>query len=501
MSSFLLNSPLFYYSCIVLIIIISFKWISTTLSKTNKNLPPSPPRLPIIGNLHQLGLNPHRSLEALSKKHGPLMLMHLGNVPMLVASSPEAAKEILKTHDLKFASRPKLRIPDILLYGSNDITFSPYGEYWRQLKSIAVVHLLNNTRVQSFQQVREKEVALMIDKIKNSDGSLVDLNELFFWLTNNIVCMASLGRKYGGSTFADIMDRFVHLLSGFDVGDYIPWLAWIDRFSGLEEKAHKVAKEFDDFLECVVEEHLDKRRGVDTLYSEDQDLVDTLLDVQRDNATGFTFHRDVIKALILDVFTAGTDTTYASLVWSISELIRHPSIMEKVQQEVTEIAQGRSMILEKDLEKMNYLKAIIKETLRLHTPVPLLVPRESTQDVKVMGYDIPAGTQAIVNAWAIGRDPTLWEDPEEFRPERFFNSSTDYKGLHFEFLPFGGGRRGCPGIQFAIVIIELALANVIYKFDLALPDGVKGKDLDMSEKYGLVVHKKSPLIVVATSRF
>ncbi|CAH1441483.1 unnamed protein product [Lactuca virosa] len=139
----------------------------------------------------------------------------------------------------------------------------------------------------------------MIDKIKNSCGSLVDLNELFFWLTNNIVCMASLGRKYGGSTFADIMDRFVHLLSGFNVGDYIPWLAWIDRLSGLEEKAHKVAKEFDDFLECVVEEHVNKRTEMDAQCREDQDLVDTLLDVQRDNATGFTFHRDVIKALIL----------------------------------------------------------------------------------------------------------------------------------------------------------------------------------------------------------
>ncbi|CAH1441485.1 unnamed protein product [Lactuca virosa] len=297
------------------------------------------------------------------------------------------------------------------------------------------------------------------------------------------------------------MDRFLHLLGGFDVGSYIPWLAWIDRLSGLEEKAHKVAKEFDDFLECVVEEHVNKRRGMDTLCSEDHDLVDILLDVQRDNAIGFIFHRDVIKALILDVFVAGTDTTFISLVWSMSELIRNPRVMEKVQQEVTEIAQGRSMILEKDLEKMHYLKAIIKETLRLHPPLPLLLPRESIQDVKVMGYDIPAGTQAFVNVWAIGRDPTVWEEPEEFRPERFFNSSTDYKGLHFEFLPFGGGRRGCPGIPFAIIIIELALANMIYKFDLALPDEVKGKDLDMNDKYGLSLQKKSPLIVVATSRF
>ncbi|CAH1441487.1 unnamed protein product [Lactuca virosa] len=225
---------------------------------------------------------------------------------MLVASSPEAAKELLKTHDIKFASRPKLRIPNILSYGSNDIVFSPYGENWRQLKSIAVVHLLNNTRVQSFQQVREKEVAFMVDEIKKSCGSLVDLNELIFCLTNNIVSRVNLGRTYGGLKFEDIMDRFLHLLGGFHVGSYIPWLAWIDRLSGLEKKAHKVVKEFDDFLERVVEEHVDKRRGVDTLCSEDHDLVDILLDVQRDNAIGFTFHRDVIKALIL--VTSGTHT-------------------------------------------------------------------------------------------------------------------------------------------------------------------------------------------------
>ncbi|KAI3511655.1 hypothetical protein L1887_18812 [Cichorium endivia] len=501
MFSFSKNSPLFYFSFILLIIFISFKWISALIN-TNKNSPPSPPRLPIIGNLHQLGLSPHRSLQALSRKHGPLMLMHLGSVPMLVASSPEAAKEIMKTHDLNFASRPKLRMADILLYGSNDITFSPYGEYWRQMKGIAVVHLLNNTRVQSFRQVRENEVALMIDTIKKSSGSLVDLNELFFQLTNNIVCMAALGRTYSGLKFADVMDRFLHLLGVFNVGSYIPWLAWIDRLNGLEMKAHKVAKEFDDFLECVVAEHVNKRKWVDAdQCGEDQDLVDILLDVQRDNATDFTVHRDIIKALILDVFVAGTDTTFGSLVWSTSELIRHPRVMKKAQEEVTRTAQGRSMILEKDLENMQYLKAIIKETLRLHTPLPLLVPRESTKDVKLMGYNIPAGTQATVNAWAIGRDPSVWEEPEEFRPERFLNCSTDYKGLHFEFLPFGGGRRGCPGIPFAIVILELALANVLYKFDLALPDGVDGKDLDMSEKYGFTVHKKFPLLVEATSRF
>ncbi|KAL4559751.1 hypothetical protein LXL04_031896 [Taraxacum kok-saghyz] len=407
----------------------------------------------------------------------------------------------MKTHDLNFCNRPKLKIPDILVYGSNDITFSPYGDYWRQIKSIAVIHLLNNTRVQSFRQMREKEVASTLDLIEKNSGSLVDLSELLFWLTNNIVCKAALGRSYRGLKLEGLLERFVQVLGAVSLGTYIPWLSWVDRLSGLDEKAHKVAKEFDDFLEGVVAEHVDKRRHGKN-GEDDQDLVDILLDVQRENTSGFTFHRNTVKALILDVFAAGTDTTFASLVWSISELLRHPKVMKKLQQEVTKIAQGRPMIQEKDLDNMQYLKAIIKETLRLYPPIPLLIPHESTQDVKILGFDIPSGTQTVVNAWAIGRDPTVWEDPEEFRPERFLNSSIDYKGLHFELLPFGGGRRGCPGISFATIIFELALANVIYKFDLGLPDGVKDKDLDMREKSGVVtLHKKSPLLVVATPHF
>ncbi|KAL8226017.1 hypothetical protein R6Q57_018574 [Mikania cordata] len=429
------------------------------------------------------------------------MLMHFGSVPVLVASSAEAAREIMKTHDLAFTSRPKMSIPDTLLYGSKDITFSPYGEYWRQVKSIAVVHLLNNTRVQSFRQIREKETALAINVIENRCGSVIDLSELLVKLTNNIICKVALGRTYSGLKFKDLLGRFMNVLGVFSFGNYIPKLSWIDRLSGLESEARKVSDDFDEFLEGVVEEHISNKKGVDAKTNEDQDLVDILLEVQRDNLAGFSLHRDTIKAIILDIFAAGTDTTFASLEWAISELIRHPSVMKMLQQEVSEIAQGKPIILENDLEKMKYLKATIKETLRLHTPIPLLIPRESTQDVKLMGYDIPVGTQAIINASAIGRDPTLWEEPDEFRPERFLNNLIDYKGLHFELLPFGAGRRGCPGIQFAVVVNELALANVVYKFNLALPNGVKGKDLDMSETSGITVHKKSPLLVIATSRF
>ncbi|KAI3763179.1 hypothetical protein L1987_53630 [Smallanthus sonchifolius] len=184
----------------------------------------------------------------------------------------------------------------------------------------------------------------------------------------------------------------------------------------------------------------------------------------------------------------------------MSELIKHPKVMKKLQQEATEIGQGRSMIPEEDLEKMKYLKAVVKEALRLRAPLPLLVAREARHRVNLMGYDILPRTQVIINAWAIGRDPVSWKEPEEFMPERFLNNPIEYKGLHYEFLPFGAGRRGCPVLLFAIVLIEHILANIVYKFNFLLPNSVKDVDLDMTEANGVTIQRKSPSLVVASPR-
>ncbi|KAJ9559477.1 hypothetical protein OSB04_004637 [Centaurea solstitialis] len=497
LNTFLL--PWFSLFMIILMIFIGFKWISFH-SKPIKNLPPSPPKLPIIGNLHQLGSNPHSSLQAFSKKHGPVMLIHLGGVPTLVASSAEVAREIMKTHDLSFSSRPSLAIPNILLYGSNDISFSPYGEYWRQLKSIVVLHLLSTTRVKSFQQVREEEMALMIGMLVESNCSLVDLSEMIVSLTNNIICRVAFGRTYHESNFTESLRRLIDVLGVFSVGSFISWLSWVDRLSGLHGRAKKVATELDVFLEGVFEEHVHKEIRVDGKSDAGKDLVDILLEVQKEKTAGFTLQRDNLKVVILDIFGGGIDTTSMAIDWAMSELVKHPRVMKKLQQEVTEIAQGKSVISEEDLEKMEYLKAVIKETLRLHAPLPLLIPRESTQDVKLMGYDISAGTQVIINAWALGRDSTAWEEPTEFRPERFVDNAIDYKGFHFDWIPFGGGRRRCPGIQFGVIIIELALANLVYKFNFALPNGAKNEELDMSEKYGFSLTRTSSLLVKLSAR-
>ncbi|KAD4384411.1 hypothetical protein E3N88_24579 [Mikania micrantha] len=433
----------------------------------------------------------------MSQEHGPLMLLHLGQVPTVVASSSEAAQEIMKTHDLLFASRPNSTILNTLLYGCKDIAFSPYGEYWRQLKSIVTSRLLSNAQVKSYQNIREEETSRMMGALEESHGSYIDVTPLFDSLAEKIMCRVAIGRAYDGARLTSILKMYLTMFTRFSVGTYFPWFWWVDRVSGLLGKAEEATKKLDEFLEDVIEEHVNKKRGDD----EGQDIIDILLNTQKDKTTGFTFERDTIKAVIMDIFGGGIDNTSTNLEWVLSELIRNPRVMQNLQKEIAEIAQGRSKITEQDLEKMQYLKAVVKESLRMHPPVPLLLPRIVTQDVKLMGYDISSGTQVLVNVWKMGRDSTVWEEPEEFRPERFLTNSINYKGQHFEWLPFGAGRRTCPGVLFSVVIIELAIANIVYKFDLALPNGTKHEDLDMSEKYGITVHRKFPLVVSASPRF
>ncbi|KAL2470120.1 Cytochrome [Abeliophyllum distichum] len=496
LSGFLVLFPLF-----LLTVLLIKKWLNP--QKALVNHPPSPPKLPIIGNLHQIGLNPHRTLQSLAQKHGPLMLLHLGNVPLLVVSSAEAAREIMKTHDPIFSNRPKSSVASGI-YECKDIAFSPYGEYWRQVKSICVYQLLSNRKVQSFKNVREEEIALMVEKIKQSclANATINLGEIFASLTNDVICRVALGRKYsdgeGGKKFKEVLETLGELLGAFDVGEFIPWLVWMKYINGMDSKVKKVAKDLDEFLQSVVQMHIDDKRREWGNDEHRQDFVDVLLEIQKKNEKGFFLDGISIKALILDMFAAGTDTTFTLLEWTMSELIRHNNIMKKLNNELRNIAGCKSHITEDDLDKLQYLKAVIKETLRLHTPLPLLVPRESTQNVKLLGYDIAAGTRVIINVWAIGRDPSLWENPNKFWPERFLNSSIDFKGQHFELIPFGAGRRSCPGAAFAMGIVELALANIVLNFDFSLPGGETGEDLDMTEGDGITVHKRIPLSVFAS---
>ncbi|KAK6918122.1 Cytochrome P450 [Dillenia turbinata] len=305
-SSFLLHlHPFSLLLCFT--IIIYFKWSSTS-QKTTKNLPPSPPKLPVIGNLHQVGLYPHHSLRSLAQRYGPFMLLHLGKAPVLIVSSAAAAEEIMKTHDLVFSNRANSRIAKKLLYDAKDVSLAPYGEYWRQMRSICVAQLLSNTRVKSCQSVREEEVAIMAQNIQSHSLSPVDLSEMCATLTNDVVSRITLGRKYSatkcGRKFKVMLGELMELLSSFNVGDYIPSLDWVNDMNGLNRRADKVAKEFDAFLEDVVQEHINGKKGEGNGdFSKEQrsnDFVDFLLEVQKENSTVFPIGNINIKAAILD---------------------------------------------------------------------------------------------------------------------------------------------------------------------------------------------------------
>ncbi|XP_020579445.1 cytochrome P450 71A1-like [Phalaenopsis equestris] len=475
-----------------------------------KKLPPCPRGLPLLGNLHQLGSFPHRSLNSLSKQYGPLILLRLGIVaPTVVISSAELAEQVMKTQDLIFASRPPSSMANHLLYNSTDIAFSPYNDYWRMMKKISIVHLLSSRRVQSYKRVRQEEIDLLIEEIRTASAAAeaVNLSKRLGVLTNDIICRVALGRKYSGETrFREMLDEFQRLLGSFPMADFIPWLGWVDRVIGLEGRARRTSRELDQFLERVLEEHLSRKKSSNAIGSskECEDLVDVLLSVKDEHGSedaDIPLGKEHIKALILEMFAAGTDTTITTLEWVMAELIKHPILIQKVQREIRETLGSKQVIEEEDIDKLTYLKATIKETLRLHVPVALLVPRLTTEDTQLKGYDIPVGTRIIINAWGIARDPNYWDTPDEFRPDRFINSNVDFRGQHFQLTPFGAGRRACPGIGFAIAVIECTLAKLLQVFDWEVPEESKDEVLDMSEIAGLTIHKKSALIVIPKLHF
>jgi cytochrome P450 len=207
----------------------------------------------------------------------------------------------------------------------------------------------------------------------------------------------------------------------------------------------------------------------------------------------------VLHFTFQDIYGAGGEGSSSTITWAIAELVRDPRVMKKAQEEVREIFKMKGIVGENCINELKYLKSVVKETLRLHPPGALLIPRECGQACEIDGYHIPMKSKVIVNAWAIGRDPKYWTEPERFYPERFIGSSIDYKGSNFEYIPFGAGRRICPGSTFGLINVEMALALMLYHFDWRLPDGIKGEDLDMTELFGATIKRKDDLYLIPTA--
>ncbi|CAJ1972518.1 unnamed protein product [Sphenostylis stenocarpa] len=502
---------------VVLSLLFVFFFFVIHSSKRKLAKPPGPPPLPLIGNLHLLHYSsPHRSLWQLAKRYGPLMSLRLATVQTVVVSSARVAKEILKTHDLNFATRPSFVGPRKLSYNGLDLGFAPYGPCWRELKKLCIVHLFSAQRVHSFRAVRENEVAQMLRKLseREASGTVVNLTETLMSFTSSLICRIAFGKMYAGeyeevvekgkqrSRLQVLLNEAQSLLTEFFFSDYFPLLGWVDRLTGKARRLEKTFKELDAFYERVIHDHMDSAKGKN---SDDEDEVQDIIDIflhLLDNPS-FSFHLTLehIKAVLMNIFIAGTDPTSATIVWAMTALLKNPEVMSKVEGEVRSLFGEKDFINEEDIERLPYLKAVVKETLRLFPPSPLLMPREAMERCTIDGYEIQPRTVVYVNAWAIARDPENWEKAEEFCPERFLGSEMELKGKEFEVMPFGCGRRMCPAKHMGMVNVELSLANLLHSFDWEMGPGSDREEMLNTEvKPGITMHKKTDLYLVAKKR-
>ncbi|XP_038685653.1 cytochrome P450 71D9-like isoform X2 [Tripterygium wilfordii] len=437
-------------------------WSKSEHPKSNIAAPPGPWKLPLIGNMHQLiGSLPHRRLRDLATKYGPIMHLQVGEVPTVVFSSPEVAKEVMKTYDINFASRPYSLATYIIFYSLKDVAFAPYGEYWRHIRKICTVEVFSGKRVQAARPIREEETAF--------GGS---------------------SERHGA--FVPLVRKIMEVIAGFSLVDMFPSIKFFHMISGMRTRLESLHHEIDQILESLINEHRFNKSRINS--SDADNFLDILLNLQEHG--DFSFTTDNIKAVVLDIFVAGTESSATTSEWAMSELLKNPRLMAKAQAEVRRVFDKEGYVDEEGLEGLEFLTAVIKETLRLHPPGPLLVPRESRDRCQINGYVIPEKTRIIINAWAIGRDTNYWTEAERFYPERFLDSSIDYKGNNFEFIPFGAGRRICPGLSLGIANTKLPLAQLLYHFDWKLPDNVKHEDLDMTEGHGIAVGRKSDLVLI-----
>ncbi|XP_054814376.1 cytochrome P450 71D10-like [Prosopis cineraria] len=469
----------------------------SSYNKSIKTLPPGPFKLPIIGNLHQL---PHHALRDLANKYGPIIHLQLGELSHVVVSSPEIAQEIMKKHDTTFANRPAL-LATTIISNNTSISFSPYGSYWRQLRKICSLELLSAKRVQTFRTIREEEVSTLVRNISEHEGFIVNLTEKLYELTNFVTARAAFGAKTKNvGEILSTMQRVLEVMSGFSVADLYPAVKILQVITGVRFKIERVNREIDMMVRNIINDHIEKNNNPDGQVGKtiEDDLIDVLLRIQKENDLEIPLSEENIKAIIADIFLGGTETSATTVEWSMSELLRNPNKMKKAQEEVRNVFGSKGYVDESEFHHLKYVSAVIKETLRLHPPAPLLLPRENSKGCKINSYEIPPKTKVIINSWAIGRDPKYWHEPEKFEPERFLNASIDYnfKGTEFKYIPFGSGRRICPGVSFAVVLVEIMLSTLLYHFDWKLPNGLEHEKLDMTENFGPTVRRKNSLCLI-----
>nr|AEH20527.1 coumarate 3-hydroxylase [Isatis tinctoria] len=469
-------------------------------------LPPGPSPKPIVGNLYDIKPVRFRCYYEWAQTYGPIISVWIGSILNVVVSSAELAKEVLKEHDQKLADRHRNRSTEAFSRNGQDLIWADYGPHYVKVRKVCTLELFTPKRLESLRPIREDEVTAMVESVftdcnlpENRTKGLQLRKYLGAVAFNNITRLV-FGKRFEnaegvmdeqGLEFKAIVSNGLKLGASLPIAEHIPWLRWM--FPADEKSFAKHGARRDLLTRAIMEEHTLARQNSSGAK---QHFVDALLTLKDQ----YDLSEDTIIGLLWDMITAGMDTTAITAEWAMAEMIMNPRVQQKVQEEFDRVVGLDRILTEPDFARLPYLQCVVKESFRLHPPTPPMLPHRSNADVKIGGYDIPKGSNVHVNVWAVARDPAVWKNPLEFRPERFLEEDVDMKGHDFRLLPFGAGRRVCPGAQLGINLVTSMMSHLLHHFVWTPPQGTKPEEIDMSENPGLVTYMRIPVQAVATPR-
>ncbi|KAF3327505.1 cytochrome P450 81E8-like protein [Carex littledalei] len=471
--------------------------LSRTKDNKNKKLPPSPPALPLIGHLHLFKKPLHQTLASISEKYGPATFLKFGSRKVLVISSRSLAEECFTTNDMAFANRAHLPSVKQVTFDYNHIGAANYGPHWRNVRQIAATELLSPQRLHASSDVRVGEVRDMVRQLfrswNASAGSMglsyfekVDLKAKLFELSLNVMMTMIAGKRFYGDNIEDLeetkrfreaVEEFFSLGGASNEEDFLPIL----KFLGMAKAAKKLnhlAELNKEMTQKLIDEH--RKPGAHKKGT----MIANMLELQKENPE--KYNDRTIQIIVVSLLQAGTDTSSNTVEWAITLLLNNPDVLKKASAEIDAHVGTKRLVQESDMPNLTYLHCILNEVLRLYPGGPLLVPHESRENVSIGGYEIPQGTMLLVNAYHIHRDPSLWDEPTKFMPERFESDNAEAKKM----IPFGMGRRRCPGEGLAIREVGLILGTFIQCFDW---QRIGDELIDMGEGSGLTLPKAVPL--------
>ncbi|XP_021909469.1 cytochrome P450 82G1 [Carica papaya] len=485
----------------------TFLFKQSNKSSAARKIPEPSRPWPLIGHLHLLGRHDPicRQMGSMADMLGPIFWLKLGRHRLLVVSSPELVKNCFTTNDKILATRPSIAAGRYMGYNNAILALAPQGKYWRDIRKLVTVELLSTDRLELLKHIRFLEVDTFIKELYKQSAA-VDLSKSFEGLTFNMILRMVMGKRYSSddygegnsevSRYKSAIKKAEYLSGVFVEADAIPWLEWLD-IQGHVRSMKETAKELDSVISGWLDEHLQKRRQA-TAELQDSDFMDAMLSTLPEDAviSGYTRHI-IVKATALILTLTGSESISITLTWALSLLINNPTVVKVAQDELDREIGKEKWVEESDMNKLNYLQAIVKETLRLYPPGPITGLREAMEDCDIGGYLVPKGTRVIVNIWKLQRDPRVWKNPCEFRPERFMADNNGDHQNKFEFIPFSSGRRGCPGATYGLQVVQLTVARLLQGFHVR---AAVGSSVDMREGLGISMPKVNPLHVCLTPR-